>query len=157
MSTGFPPVSAHLGPTAISKWHSHARHGGRGNAGRNPGVIASRLSWSKPPLGTSAILGGDDELFRAERIATSLRAAGINVLVNGSRAQTFEGASIRLVRFSPDASALASSLAGLPPGSPAIALTHGPAAFARMPEGLYLILSEYAHGDGSGCPWWERS
>src|SRR3954447_20662716 len=40
---------------------------------------------------------------------------------------------------------------------PAVALAHDPAAFARMPEGLYLILREYAHGDGSDCPWWERS
>ena len=144
-STGFPPVSAYLGPTAISQWHSHARHGGRGNAGRNPGVIASRLSWSKPQLGTSAILGDHDELFRAERIATPLRATGINVLVNETRAQTFEGASIRLVRFSPDASALASLLEGL---LPALGGCPGPRSSRVRPNAARALpYSERVH------PW----
>ncbi len=117
-----------------------------------PEVIATKLSVLRAPLGTFAILGDHDELFGASRILGSLRDAGLKVLVNEVEPISFQGAEIHIIGLTPDARQL-SALLGERPGSPAVVLTHDPAAFTRLPVGPYLMLCGHTHGGQIQLPF----
>ena len=117
--------------------------------------VATELGALRAPLGTYAVLGNHDWDVGGRRIAGLLREAGITVLRND--AVELEG--FWLVGL--DDPNLSDARVGqaferVPPGAAALALSHDPDTFRRLPRQATLTLAGHTHGAQVALPLLSR-
>ncbi|HET8819564.1 MAG TPA: metallophosphoesterase [Xanthomonadaceae bacterium] len=114
------------------------------------GVVARHLrplAARKPVYG---VLGNHDWWKDGPKVAASMRAAGITMVDNRSVPVSVRGCEFWLAGIGdlwegdPD---IAAAFAGIPDdGRPAIALSHNPDLFPRLPERSTLLVAGHTHG-----------
>lgn len=109
-------------------------------------AIARHLKPLAAPLGVHAVLGNHDNWTDPAAITAALRAAGIDVLDN--RAQPLPDGLVLagIGDWASGAADPARALAGLPPGTRALCLTHSPDVFAHLPDTCALTIAGHTHG-----------
>jgi uncharacterized protein len=116
-----------------------------------PEPIARELAGLRAPLGVFAVLGNHDWSRVGDRMWSALQNAGIDVLENRSaQAGDLYVAGLADLRCRrPD---LPTTLAGIPPEAPVIALSHDPDVFPYVPDRVALTLSGHTHGGQIAIP-----
>lgn len=121
----------------------------------HPRAVAQALASLEAPLGAFAVLGNNDDA-NARR---ALEDMGIRVLEDDAvevrrRSQRLWVLGFKDVRTSdPDVNAV---LGRLDDDAPAIALTHSPDLFPRIPERIALTLAGHTHGGQVNLPLLRR-
>jgi hypothetical protein len=120
-----------------------------------PEIIADHLRALRAPLGTYAVLGNHDGWLDAPRVRKAIAGAGIPVIDDaivplgaGRTAFTLAGIS----DFWTGRHDVSGVLAQLPPGGPAIAMTHNPDLFPSIPARICLTVAGHTHGGQVALP-----
>ncbi len=125
----------------------------------DPRAVAARLGGLRAPLGVLAVLGNHDWRTDGPGIAAALRDEGVGVLEDEAVRLPAAGAELWAVGLadaterSPD---VAAALAAVPAGATAIALSHDPDLFPRIPARVALTVAGHVHGgqvDPTIGPW----
>jgi uncharacterized protein len=120
-----------------------------------PAAVAERLAALHAPLGVLAVLGNHDWHNDGPGVRAALRSAGIPVLENDAvRAGGVWVAGVEDMRYrKPD---VERALREVPPGAPAILLSHDPDLFPQVPDRVALTVSGHLHGGQVGVPLLRR-
>jgi uncharacterized protein len=120
-----------------------------------PAAVAERLAALHAPLGVLAVLGNHDWHNDGPGMRAALRSAGIPVLENDAvRAGGVWVAGVEDMRYrKPD---VERALREVPPGAPAILLSHDPDLFPQVPDRVALTVSGHLHGGQVGVPLLRR-
>ncbi len=120
-----------------------------------PEVTASALKNLKAPLGVYAILGNHDWWYNGPKVQRAFEANGIRVLEDDTVEISWRGKSFWLVGL-PDLWTRpqhgSETIAKVPAGSTAIALTHNPDIFPTVPQSVPLLLAAHTHGGQVNLP-----
>ncbi len=107
--------------------------------------------------GVFGVLGNHDHYVGADAVRAALAAAGVQELLNTSRAIRRDGSTLGLagvgdLRF--DAIDFRAAVSGLPTGTATVILSHDPDVFAFWPREvrLDLMLSGHTHGGQAHLP-----
>jgi predicted MPP superfamily phosphohydrolase len=118
-------------------------------------VLARALRGFQARDGIAGILGNHDYFARAEEVVKTMRAAGVDMLVNdGRRVRAADGGGFGLVglddlsagRYGGRGPDLRLARLTLPPDLPLIALAHQPRCFEWLRGSVELQLSGHTHG-----------
>ncbi len=118
-------------------------------AAPDPRAVAERLGALRAPLGVLAVLGNHDWRTDGPGIAAALRDEGIPVLEDEAVRLAAAGAELWVAGLadaterSPD---VPRALAAVPAGAAAIALSHDPDLFPRIPARVALTVAGHVHG-----------
>jgi predicted MPP superfamily phosphohydrolase len=118
-------------------------------------VIAAHLKPLRAPLGVYAVLGNHDHWDDAAAIATSLRSAGIRVLINQAIPLRFRGRPLALVGIDDPVTGhddVGKALKDVSPASPALCLAHTPDIFPTLPAICALTIAGHTHGGQVSLP-----
>jgi predicted MPP superfamily phosphohydrolase len=121
-----------------------------------PELVAKELARLRAPLGTFAVVGNHDWRNSGARIWRALEAEGVTVLEDRAveLANGLWVAGLGDMRHRrPD---VATALREVPPGAPAIVLTHDPDMFPEVPERVALTLAGHTHGGQVAIPLLRR-
>jgi uncharacterized protein len=116
-----------------------------------PEAVAEQLGRLHAPLGTFAVIGNHDWRHSGDRMWRALDAHGIAVLED----EAVERRGLWIVGLgdlrhrAPD---IRKALAPVPPGAPAIVLSHDPDTFPRIPPWVALTLAGHTHGGQVAIP-----
>ncbi len=114
-----------------------------------PEVITRALSRLSAPLGVFAVLGNHDRSHNARQIESAFAMVGIPVLEDAAVAAVSGQCSFWIVGLSDfweGPRDYSNAFAKLPPGAPALALTHNPDVFPLVPERVSLTFAGHTHG-----------
>jgi uncharacterized protein len=120
-----------------------------------PEAVAEQLGRLRAPLGTFAVIGNHDWRHSGDRIWRALDAHGVTVLED----EAVERRGLWIVGLgdlrhrAPD---IRKALERVPPGAPAIVLSHDPDTFPRIPPWVALTLSGHTHGGQVAIPLLRR-
>lgn len=101
------------------------------------------------PLGVYSVLGNHDWWYSGPKVRRGLEQNGIVVLENEVIHFDAHGTSLWLVGLADlwtRPQAVAETVAMVPEGKPAIALTHNPDIFPNLPASVQLLLAGHTHG-----------
>jgi predicted MPP superfamily phosphohydrolase len=125
----------------------------------SPEAIAHGLSRLTAPLGVFAVLGNHDWWTGPARMQRALESVNIPVLEDTSVMLKRGGCAFELVGLSDYTEGprrYRHALAKVQPGAPAIALTHNPDAFPKMPKPVALVIAAHTHGGQVYLPFLGR-
>jgi predicted MPP superfamily phosphohydrolase len=115
-----------------------------------PQEIAARLAKLSAPLGVWAVLGNRDWQIDGPGVRAALVAVGIPVMENAATELRRESCTFWLVGLGDISNYLKREIdrtfAGMPTGAPALAFTHNPYAFRRVPAWVSLTIAGHTHG-----------
>ena len=114
-----------------------------------PEEIAPVLGRLRAPLGVWAVLGNHDRWLDGPQVISALTQAGIPVVEDGAVEISRGGPPFWLVGISDYWTAphdIRKALALVPDGHPALAFTHNPDIFPRIPARVSLTLAGHTHG-----------
>jgi uncharacterized protein len=121
-----------------------------------PEVTASALKNFRAPLGVYAVLGNHDWWYNGPKVRHAFEAEGIKVLDNEVAELKWRDGPFWLVGladlWTPRPQHIDETVAKLPPGAAAIALTHTPDIFLRLPQSIPLLLAAHTHGGQVNLP-----
>ena len=114
-----------------------------------PEVFAAALKDFSAPLGVYSVLGNHDWWDDGKKVRGALEQNGIKVLEDEVVQLNVRGTSLWLVGLA-DLWTRPQNIEGtinkVPEGAPAIALTHNPDIFPRLPQHVPLMLAGHTHG-----------
>jgi len=121
-----------------------------------PEQIARALKSLQAPLGVYAVLGNHDWWYDVSRVRAAFETNGIRVIDNYVVRLEKNGRGFYVVGIA-DAWSLTDDIAGtasrVPPGEPAIAVTHNPDILPRLPLTFQLTLAGHTHGGQVNLPF----
>jgi predicted MPP superfamily phosphohydrolase len=123
-----------------NRWHSHRVE---------PEVTAAHLKNLKAPLGVYAILGNHDWYYSGPKVRSALEQVGIPVLEDEVAEVKWRNTSFWLIGLADlwtRPQHVLDTVAKVPTGVPAIALTHNPDVFTQLPPSVPLMLAAHTHG-----------
>ena len=146
-----PDVIVLLGDYMVrDSWHSSQMQ---------PEKIVQSLKALHAPLGVYAVLGNHDWWYDVSHVRAALEAGGIKVIDNDVVSLEKNGRAFYLAGIA-DAWSLTDDIIGtasrVPPGEPAIALTHNPDILPRLPQTFLLTLGGHTHGGQVNLPFLGR-
>lgn len=125
----------------------------------SPEASAEILGGLEAPLGVYAVLGNHDWWLDGPRVMTALRASGVTVLEDSSRAIPVRGDTLWLAGVSDFWEAphdIGRALAGIPPEAAPLVFTHNPDVFPDMPASVVLTVAGHTHGGQVAIPFFGR-
>ena len=114
-----------------------------------PEVTAGHLQSLTAPLGVFAVLGNHDWWYNGQRVRRAFEERGLRVLENNAAEVQWRSQSFSIVGLSDlwtRPQHIEETLAKVGAGSPAIAITHNPDVFPRIPQRVPLLLAAHTHG-----------
>jgi predicted MPP superfamily phosphohydrolase len=147
INTGRPDVIVLLGDYVIQ--------GVMGGKFVPPETLAAELAHLRAPLGVYAVLGNHDRWLDAPRVATALRAAGINV-IDDAAVQIEHGGPFWLVGVSDFLEGkhdVNGALDQVTNAAPVLVITHNPDVFPLIPTRVCLTLAGHTHGGQVALPF----
>jgi predicted MPP superfamily phosphohydrolase len=121
-----------------------------------PRVFANELRHLTARHGVFATLGNHDWAYRDTRVADALKEVGIPVLEDRAVRIGLDGGAIWLVGLSDessDRSDVRAALRQLTDDAPAIAFTHSPDLFPKIPARIALTIAGHTHGGQVALPF----
>src|SRR5205823_2009221 len=119
-------------------------------------AIAQKLKGLHAPLGVYAVLGNHDWWYSGAEVRKALEDVGIHVLDNevtelrrNRQSLWIAGVSDYWTRHAK----LKETLALLPPGQPAILITHHPDLLPQIPASVLLTIAAHTHGGQVNLPF----
>ena len=130
-----------------NSWHSHRVE---------PEVTAAALKQLRAPLGVYAVLGNHDWWYNGGKVRRAFEANGIPVLDDEVAEIKWRDGSFWLIGladlWTPRPQHVAETVAKVPSGATAIAMTHTPDVFERLPQRVPLLLAAHTHGGQVNLP-----
>lgn len=143
-----PDVIVLLGDYMVrDSWHSSQLQ---------PEKIAQALKSLHASHGVYAVLGNHDWWYDVSHVRAAFAANGIRIIDNDVVRLEKNGRAFYVVGIA-DAWSLTDDISGtasrVPPGDPAIALTHNPDILPRLPPTFLLTLAGHTHGGQVNLPF----
>ena len=130
-----------------NSWHSHRVE---------PEVTAAALKQLSAPLGVYAVLGNHDWWYNGPKVRRAFEENNIRVLDDEVTEIKWRQSSFWLIGladlWTPRPQHVAETVAKVPSGATAIAMTHTPDVFERLPERVPLLLAAHTHGGQVNLP-----
>lgn len=120
-----------------------------------PETIAKKLAGLRAPLGVYAVLGNHDHWLDGPRVARAFERSGIRMLEDTALPLTYGDRRFWLVGISDFLTAphdVRLALAPVDDDAPAIAITHNPDIFPKIPGRVCLTLAGHTHGGQVAFP-----